>query len=87
MASGDGGKIHTTDRSLPYKQDLPPKGGYKPITFHRIPARQLMTAPILFGGFALLQGWGIWYYLRIKNRLNKREIEEESAGTALSVST
>ena len=27
--------------SAPYKQDLPPKGGYAPINFRRIPARQV----------------------------------------------
>lgn len=29
-----------------YKQDLPPKGGYAPINFKRIPAR------VIFGGKA-----------------------------------
>ena len=29
--------------SKPYKQDLPPKGGYAPVTFKRIPAKQLFS--------------------------------------------
>ena len=30
--------------SAPYKQDLPPKGGYAPINFRRIPARQVLIS-------------------------------------------
>merc|ERR1711936_984174 len=36
-----------------YKQDLPPKGGYEPFNYSRIPARKMYTAPLLFGGFIL----------------------------------
>ena len=40
MASG---KVHTSDATRPFKQDLPPKGGYAPINFKRIPARTLVN--------------------------------------------
>ena len=33
--------------SAPYKQDLPPKGGYAPINFRRIPARQVQKCLII----------------------------------------
>ncbi len=49
-SSGEGGpgeqykgRIYTTTSKLPYKQDLPPKGGYAPISFKRIPAKQIAT--------------------------------------------
>ena len=30
-----------------YKQDLPPKGGYAPFNYHRIPARKMYTGIIV----------------------------------------
>ena len=36
----------TTAKARPYKQDLPPKGGYAPITFKRIPAQQIMKGKL-----------------------------------------
>ncbi len=37
------GKVHTSTSVRPYKQDLPPKGGYSPINFKRIPAKQIVN--------------------------------------------
>ncbi len=82
--SGGGGKVHTTDRSLPYKQDTAPKGGYKPITYSRMPARQLVTAPILFGGFWVAQAFGFYLYSIGVKRLRYLTIEAESAAFALT---
>ena len=65
--------------SAPYKQDLPPKGGYAPINFRRIPARQVLisfvekktnfclqvlNAPIIFGGLIGSMALGHWLYKR-----------------------
>ena len=47
-----------------YKQDLPPKGGYAPINFKRIPARSVLSAPIIFGGLIGTTALGIWIYKR-----------------------
>ncbi len=40
------GKIHATDVTRPFKQDLPPKGGYAPINFKRIPAKQIVNGNV-----------------------------------------
>ncbi|VVC98484.1 NADH dehydrogenase [ubiquinone] 1 alpha subcomplex subunit 13 [Leptidea sinapis] len=65
------------------KQDLPPPGGYKPIPFKRIPAKQY------FSGFACIAGYlGITtvsaylYYLNCK-QVKKNEIEMRSAKMAI----
>ena len=48
--------------SVPYKQDLPPKGGYAPINYKRIPARSVLNAPIIFGGLFASMAYGAWSY-------------------------
>ena len=65
--------------SAPYKQDLPPKGGYAPINFRRIPARQVgllgnlvlkktsaqvLNTPIIFAGLIGSMAFGHWLYKR-----------------------
>ena len=50
--------------ATPYKQDLPPKGGYAPINYKRIPARSVLNAPIIFGGLFSSMAYGIWSYKR-----------------------
>ena len=50
--------------ATPYKQDLPPKGGYAPINYKRIPARSVLNAPIIFGGLFASMAYGIWSYKR-----------------------
>jgi len=55
------GRVHATDKLRPYKQDLPPKGGYAPINFKRIPAKQLVNAPILFGGYLASMAFGYYH--------------------------
>ena len=47
-----------------YKQDLPPKGGYAPINFKRIPARSVLSAPIIYGGLLATMGFGTYTYKR-----------------------
>ena len=72
------GKIHTSDPSRAFKQDLPPKGGYRPINFTRIPARQIVNGPMLFGGFLLLQTYGIYHYLYHKKVWMRNLVENTS---------
>ena len=48
--------------SVPYKQDLPPKGGYAPINYKRIPAKSVLNAPIIFGGLFASMAYGAWSY-------------------------
>merc|ERR1739844_109211 len=66
-----------------YKQDLPPKGGYAPFNYHRIPARKMYTAPLLFGGFILWEIWAHWRYRRGRRLLQADETEERSTHFAL----
>ena len=48
--------------SMPYKQDLPPEGGYAPINYKRIPAKSVLNAPIIFGGLIGTMAYGYWSY-------------------------
>ena len=48
--------------SMPYKQDLPPEGGYAPINYKRIPAKSVLNAPIIFGGLFATMAYGYWSY-------------------------
>merc|ERR1712018_1013848 len=89
-STGDGGpgeqykgRIYSSSSKRPYKQDLPPKGGYAAINFKRIPAKTIVNAPILFGGFFLVQAYGMWRYSLWKQRRDRERIEERSAQLAL----
>lgn len=48
--------------STPYKQDLPPKGGYAPINYKRIPAKSVLNGPIIFGTLFGSMAYGAWSY-------------------------
>lgn len=66
-----------------YKQDLPPKGGYAPISFKRIPARKLFSGPTLFAGAV---AYHILAVVRYKYKMRERErdkVEERSSELAL----
>merc|ERR1711951_325032 len=69
-----------TSGKRPYKQDLPPKGGYAPFEYKRVPIRKYMSAPRLFGAVFVWTGLGMAYWSR-KERINaalkteKRSIE------------
>ena len=47
-----------------YKQDLPPKGGYAPINYKRIPARQVLNGPLIYAGLFGSMAYGYWQYKR-----------------------
>ena len=51
-------------RSVPYKQDLPPKGGYAPINYKRIPAKSVLNAPLIYGGLFASMAYGAYQYKR-----------------------
>jgi len=67
-----------------YKQDLPPKGGYAPINFKRIPARSVLNAPIIFGGLIGTTALGAWIYKRGIRQWQILDIEMKSASLALT---
>merc|ERR1712037_724767 len=70
--------------SASYKQDLPPKGGYAPINFRRIPARQVLNAPIIFTGLIGSMAVGHWLYKRGMRTWKTWQTEYRSATLALT---
>ena len=42
--------------STPYKQDLPPKGGYAPINYKRIPAKSVLKEMVQHGVMVTVNG-------------------------------
>ena len=54
-----------------YKQDLPPKGGYAPINFKRIPARSNLNAPFFYGGLFGSMALCAWIYKREIRQIHK----------------
>ncbi|XP_023320719.1 NADH dehydrogenase [ubiquinone] 1 alpha subcomplex subunit 13 [Eurytemora carolleeae] len=67
-----------------FKQDLPPQGGYAPINFKRIPAKTVLNAPMIYGGFFISLGIGYWTYKRGMKQLVAEKIEMKSADLALT---
>jgi len=67
-----------------FKQDLPPKGGYAPINFRRVPAKQVLNAPLIYGG--VLVSMGISHYLlrNFMRGMEAEKIEIKSSDLALT---
>jgi len=76
-------KMATTAKARPYKQDLPPKGGYAPITFKRIPAQQIMKDRWWLGAFIVYQTGALIYMKHALNQEKKLRVEERSVELAL----
>ena len=70
--------------SVPYKQDLPPKGGYAPINYKRIPAKSVLNAPLIYGGLFASMIYGYYQYKRGMRQVFKEEIEMKSASLAIT---
>ena len=70
--------------SVPYKQDLPPKGGYAPINYKRIPAKSVLNAPLIYGGLFASMAYGYYQYKRGMKQVFKEEIEMKSASLAIT---
>merc|ERR1712066_396439 len=69
---------------VPYKQDLPPKGGYAPINYKRIPAKSVLNAPLIYGGLFASMVYGAYQYKRGMRQVFKEEIEMRSASLAIT---
>lgn len=67
-----------------FKQDLPPKGGYAPINFKRIPAKQVLNAPLIYGGVIASVVIGNFFYKKAVRRIESEKIEMKSADLALT---
>merc|ERR1711874_469030 len=64
-------------------QDLPPKGGYAPINFKRIPARVLFSGYQMFAGFGVMTIAGAYIYYRTCKSIRQEEIEMRSGNLAI----
>ncbi|QQP39877.1 NADH dehydrogenase 1 alpha subcomplex subunit 13, partial [Caligus rogercresseyi] len=60
------------------------KGGYAPVSFKRIPARQLVNTPILIGGQIALFLFTWPMYVKARKKFEDHKIEMRSATMALS---
>merc|ERR1712098_970353 len=66
-----------------YKQDLPPKGGYAPFEYKRVPIRKLFNAPRLYMFFGTWTFLGFVYWSRVKRRREALGTENRSIELAL----
>jgi NADH dehydrogenase (ubiquinone) 1 alpha subcomplex subunit 13 len=66
-----------------FKQDLPPKGGYAPINYKRIPARRVLNAPLIYGGLIASMAIGQYSYRKGWTKWTAERVELRSAELAL----
>ncbi|KAK7087018.1 NADH dehydrogenase (ubiquinone) 1 alpha subcomplex [Halocaridina rubra] len=66
-----------------HTQDLPPKGGYSPINFKRIPARSYFSGLHIFIGYGIATAIGSYAYYHTHKVIKKEEIEMRSGEFAL----
>jgi len=80
----EGMRIHTTDHKRKYKQDLPPKGGYEPINYKRIPAKNLFSGKTWLIGYGAAFIAAAVYYKKVQYpRRVAQQTEEMSVRMAL----
>ncbi|XP_045775843.1 NADH dehydrogenase [ubiquinone] 1 alpha subcomplex subunit 13 [Maniola jurtina] len=65
------------------KQDLPPPGGYKPIPYLRLPAKQYFSGYSVFGIYIGVTAVAAYLYNITAKRIQKNEIEMRSAKMAI----
>ncbi|XP_026750017.1 NADH dehydrogenase [ubiquinone] 1 alpha subcomplex subunit 13 [Galleria mellonella] len=65
------------------KQDLPPPGGYKPIPYKRIPAKQYFSGYAMFAGYIGMTIGGLYLYNINYKQIKRDEIEMRSAKMAI----
>merc|ERR1712055_486102 len=83
-----GGKMATAGTvggsdKRPYKQDLPPKGGYAPFEYQRVPIKRFMSSPRLWGALLSFNGFGWWMLYHTKRTSKALKTEERSTDLAL----
>ncbi|XP_045106751.1 NADH dehydrogenase [ubiquinone] 1 alpha subcomplex subunit 13-like [Portunus trituberculatus] len=64
-------------------QDLPPKGGYAPINFIRIPARSYFNGYQLFAGFGAVSAVAFYLYYKTYSMVRREDIEMRSGLLAI----
>ncbi|XP_072938439.1 NADH dehydrogenase [ubiquinone] 1 alpha subcomplex subunit 13 [Epargyreus clarus] len=65
------------------KQDLPPPGGYKPIPYKRIPAKQYFSGYAWFAGYIGMTVVSAYLFNITQKKIHKNEIEARSAKLAI----
>merc|ERR1712098_594331 len=67
----------------PYQQDLPPKGGYAPFEYKRVPIRKFMSPGRIWGTFAAVTAFGLYTYYHRRRLIRAIMVEERSTDLAL----
>merc|ERR1712142_519851 len=80
---GGSGKMATAS-SRPYQQDLPPKGGYAPFEYMRVPIRKFMSPARMWTSFVLITSFGYYTYYHKKRLYKAIKVEERSTDMALA---
>ncbi|CAG9790822.1 unnamed protein product [Diatraea saccharalis] len=65
------------------KQDLPPPGGYKPIPYKRLPAKQYFSGYAMIAGYLGITAAGLYIYSLNYKKIKRDEIEMRSAKMAI----
>ncbi|XP_030760897.1 NADH dehydrogenase [ubiquinone] 1 alpha subcomplex subunit 13 [Sitophilus oryzae] len=66
-----------------FKQDMPPQGGYKPISFKRVPPLSYFNGYAIFGIYiGVTAGSAFLYHLNVK-AVARRELETKGASLAI----
>merc|ERR1711872_916712 len=66
-----------------HAQDMPPKGGYAPITYHRIPAKNLFKGWHFFAAYGVVTTAAAFQFFETYKQVKQNEIEMHSATPAL----
>ncbi|XP_050521802.1 NADH dehydrogenase [ubiquinone] 1 alpha subcomplex subunit 13 [Daktulosphaira vitifoliae] len=66
------------------KQDLPPKGGYRPISFARVFPKPFASTRAMVATYVACSGIGWYLYLLNDKQIDKYQVENRSALIALT---
>ncbi|XP_055325678.1 NADH dehydrogenase [ubiquinone] 1 alpha subcomplex subunit 13 [Sitodiplosis mosellana] len=64
--------------ATPPVQDLPPPGGYNPINFKRVQLKPILSAKLMFAGYAALTAGAYYMYYLTDQKITREEIEMRS---------
>ncbi|GBP06719.1 NADH dehydrogenase 1 alpha subcomplex subunit 13 [Eumeta japonica] len=64
-------------------QEMPPAGGYKPIPFKRLPAKQYFSGYTIFAGYLGITAVAAYLYKLTEKNITKQEVEMRSAKMAV----
>ncbi|KAI5634370.1 GRIM-19 protein domain-containing protein [Phthorimaea operculella] len=64
-------------------QDMPPPGGYKPIPWKRVPAKQFFNGYFLFAAYAVVTTGALYLFYLTEKQIKRHEIELRSNKMAI----